>query len=340
MNRIGLDAHSASFTMAVVDEAGKVTRCVNREMSAENLIEVVSAVRGPKELVVEESAVAQWVKETIEPYVERLIVCDPRHNRWISQADFNDDRTSAIKLAKLGRMGELKEVVHPDEDQAPLRREFYHYADLNKQIVRYKNKLKGTYRQVAVRAVGDGLYAEKSREEWLGRLAEWPALRRQAEHLFALIDALETMKQDSLKSLVGQARRDPGYALLLGMPGAGPVVASGYVALIGTPHRFSRRNKLWRYSSLGNHRHTSDEKVYQDRPSKSGNRLLKWVVTQQYMAAVERSGKPNVFQRRYERLLREGHGPKVARRVVCRSLLSVARAIWRKGEAYREAPLT
>jgi len=339
MNRIGLDAHSASFTMAVVNEAGKVTRCLSRPMSAENLIEAVTAVRGPTELIVEESGVAQWVKETLEPYVDKLIVCDPRHNRWIHQEDFNDDRTSAIKLAQLRRMGEIKEIIHPSAEGAPLRREFYHYADLNKQIVRFKNKLKGTYRQVAIPATGDGIYEESAHGEWLERLKEWPALRRQAEHLFTLIDTLEAMKQECLKGMMQQARKDKGYRLILDMPGAGPVIACGYMALIGTPHRFSRRNKLWRYSSLGNTRHTSDDKVYEDRPSKSGNRLLKWVVVEHFMGAVEKSRAPNVFKRRYERLLREGHGEKVARRQVCRSLLSVVRAIWMKGEAYREAPL-
>jgi len=340
MNRIGLDAHSASFTLAVVNEAGKVTRCLSRPMSAEKLIEVVGEVRGPKELAVEESAVAQWVKETLEPYVDKLVVCDPRRNRWIAKEDFNDDRTSAIKLAQLLRGGYLKEVAHLQERPAQLRRAFYHYADLNEQVVRFKNKLKGTYRQALVRVDGEAIYSERRREEWLARLHDAPALRRQAGQLFVLIDLLEAMKQDCLKVLVAQARKDPGYRHLETIPGIGPVLASGYIALIATPHRFSRKNKLWRYAGLGNALHISDETVYQDRPSQSGNRLLKWVTTQHFMAAVERAEKDNLFKRRYERLLREGHSRKVARRQVCRSLLSVVRAVWMKGEAYRETPLS
>jgi transposase len=166
------------------------------------------------------------------------------------------------------------------------------------------------------------------------------ALRRQAEHLFVLIDEIAQMKQESLKAMVRWARQDSAYGRLLRMPGAGPVVACGYIALIGTPHRFSRKNKLWRYGCLGNTLHVSDDRVYQDRPSKSGNRLLKWVATQHFMGAVERAQADNLFKRRYERLLREGHSKKVARRQVCRSLLRVVRAVWMKGEPYREAPLS
>jgi len=339
MNRIGLDAHSASFTMAVVNEAGKVMQCVNRPMSAENLIALVGAVPGPKELVVEESTVAQWVKETLEPYVDRLIVCDPRRNRWIAKEEFNDDRTSAIKLAQLQRGGYIKEIAHPSAEEAPLRQSFLHYTDLNQQVVRFKNKLKGTYRQAGVAVSGDGLYEADAHKEWLARLDATPALRRQAEHLFVLIDEIEQMKHETLRTMVRRARKDKAYALLLTMPGAGPVVSCGYVALIGTPHRFSRKNKLWRYAAFGNVLHISDDKVYQDRPSKTGNRALKWVVMQQFMGAVERAKKDNVFKRRYARLIAGGLGRKAARRQVCRSLLSVARAIWMKGEAYREPPL-
>jgi len=339
MNTIGLDAHSASFMMAVLNKAGKVTQCVNRPMSAENLIELVSAAPGPKELVVEECELAQWVKETLTPYVDRLVVCDPKRNRWIAKADFNNDRTSAIKLAELQRGGYIKEVHHLVGGQAELRRRFLEYADLNDQVRRFKNKLKAIYRQEGITATGDGVYEAANRRRWLDRLNGLGWRRRQAERLYLLIDMVEAMKQDSLKGMKGEAKKGKGYELLLTIPGVGPVVACGYMALIGTPHRFSRKNKLWRYAGFGNTLHISDERVYADRPSKTGNRLLKWVVGQQFMGAVQRTRKDNVFKRRYARLRREGHSAKVARRHVCRSLLSVMRAVWMKGEAYREAEI-
>ena len=340
MNRIGLDAHSASFTMAVVNEAGKVEKCLSRPMSAENLIEAVGAVHGPKELVVEESGLAQWVKDTLEPYVDELVVCDPRRNRWIAKDDFNDDRTSAVKLAQLRRGGYIQEVVHLDDHQSQLRRTFGTYADWNEQIARFKNKLKALYRQVGIAPKGQGIYAESARQEWIERLQDYPALKRPAQQLYVLIDTVEQMKQETLKAMLAQARKEKGYVWLMTIPGIGPVLGCGYIALLGTPQRFSRKNKLWRYAGMGNTLHTSDEVVYQDRPSKSGNRLLKWVVTQHFMGAVERARTENVFTRRYERLLKSGHTKKVARRQVCRSLLSVVRAVWMKGEAYREMPLS
>jgi hypothetical protein len=105
MHFIGLDVHSATFTMAVVNGKGKLCWNISRATSEKNLIEAVSKVEGPRQVVVEESHMAQWVKMTIEAYVDTLVVCDPRRNRWIAEADFSDDRTSAIKLAQLLRGG-------------------------------------------------------------------------------------------------------------------------------------------------------------------------------------------------------------------------------------------
>jgi transposase len=116
------------------------------------------------------------------------------------------------------------------------------------------------------------------------------------------------------------------------------VIATGYVAMIDTPHRFSRKNKLWKYAALGNMRHTSDEEVYADRASKSGNRVLKWVVIEHFQHAVETSKVDNRFKRQYEALRKKGLDHTAARRMVCRALLSTVRAMWMKEEKYRDNP--
>lgn len=340
MNSIGLDAHSGSFTMAVIDGRGKVTRCVTRATSAPDLIEAIGSVRSPNQLVVEESPVAQWVKSTLEPYVDRLVVCDPLRNRWIARDEFNDDRSSAVKLAELLRGGYIKEIHHPDESGAALRQMFSHYVDLSHQLTRFKNKLKALYRQIGLKPTGGAIYEPAGQEGWLDQLKEYPGLHQQAQQCFVLIETIEAMKQQTHKAMVKAARKVAGYKILLGVPGIGPVVASGYAAIIATPARFSRRNKLWRYAGLGNVLHISDEVVYRKGVGKSGNRTLKWLVMQQFLGAVERSRKPNQFKRRYEALLRRGLSKKTARRQISRSLLSVTRAVWMKGEAYREPPLS
>jgi len=136
------------------------------------------------------------------------------------------------------------------------------------------------------------------------------------------------------------AKKDKAHALLQGLPGAGPLIATGYQALLETPYRFSRKNKLWSYAGFGQKRHTSDEKVYEEHASHCGNRPLKWVVIQHFVHAVLRTGTENRFKRYYEVLRRKGLDETAARRTVCRALLSTVRAMWMKGEPYRDGPLS
>jgi hypothetical protein len=54
MHIVGLDAHSATFTLEIVNARGRVCREVKRDTSAENLLDSVREVPGPKVLVVED----------------------------------------------------------------------------------------------------------------------------------------------------------------------------------------------------------------------------------------------------------------------------------------------
>ena len=117
------------------------------------------------------------------------------------------------------------------------------------------------------------------------------------------------------------------------------MLASGYLAIVVTPRRFSHKNKLWRYAGLGLRWRESDGQVYQKGRSRSGNRPLNWVVREHFYHAVDQAHKPNRFSRQYEALRARGLCETDARRLVCRSLLSTVRAIWMKGESYRDKPL-
>lgn len=336
MNIIGLDAHSASFTLAVLNKHGKICSCLSRETSAENLIDVVSQVKGPKHLVVEESHLAQWVKSTLEPYVDKLIICDPKENRWIARADFTDDRQSAIKLAQLLIGGYIKEIYHPDDGGAKLRSLFIHYHSLNRQISRFKNKLKAFYRQVGIKASGTSIYNENNRDIWKEKLKNYPHFLFQANQIFPTIDLLEKAKVKTKQAIIKRAKKFPAYHLLKEIPGVGSVIASGYIAMIITPYRFSKKSKLWRYANLGIKYHVSDGAVQKDERSKTGNRVLKWLVFEHYHKAVNTCRLPNRFKQQHVELRSRGLSEKVARRHVCRSILSVVRAIWMKEESYKD----
>lgn len=334
---IGLDIHSATFTMVVLNEKGQLERQCRKPTTEKQLMHEVGSIVGDKELMLEESHMAQWAKCTLDPCVDRLVVCDPVRNRYIAAEDFSNDLTSATKLAELLWMGKFKEVYHPNDGLLiELRRLFCHYRHLDRQLTRCKNRLKATFRQVAVLSSGRGIYHPQERDRWLGYLERYPCLQLQARQLYGLVDAVQECKNETRKRLIKAARRHEAFAILKTAPGVGDLLASAYIAIIGTPFRFSHRNRLWKYANLGNVYHESDDKTYKDGTSRTGNRELKWVVSQQVQACVFRVTKSNRFKRRYYELLAAGKNPRTARRDVRRSILSTIRAMWMKGEPYRD----
>jgi transposase len=203
-------------------------------------------------------------------------------------------------------------------------------------VTRFKNKLKAIYRRVGIKPTGDGIYEKKNREAWKEKLSSHKTLHLQASHIFSLIDSLEAKKTKTFSSITKRVDKNPAFSLLQSMPGAGPVTASGYIALILTPYRFSRKNKLWKYANLANVYHESDGKVYKNKKDKTGNRVLKWLVFEHYHFAVRCSKAPNKFKMQDFSLRSRGLSDKAARRHVCRSILSTVRAIWMKGEPYKD----
>jgi len=97
---LGLDAHTASCTLAVVSERG--TRCGSHvvETNAKALIEVLQAIPGQRHLCLEEGTLANWLHEILEPHVERCVVAAVRERR----GEKNDQR-DAFALAEALRLG-------------------------------------------------------------------------------------------------------------------------------------------------------------------------------------------------------------------------------------------
>jgi transposase len=335
VNHLGMDVHSANFVVAHVNDRGRLCQMYTRKTSGAEMIDIVRPIAGPKTLIVEECHLAQWVKGILEPYVDELVICDPVRNKWIAADKYADDKSSARKLAELHRGGFIKAIAHPDDNLANRRSTFMSYYQLVHDTARCKVRLKAVFRQVAIQIKSVDTIEAEERAAWLLELDRFPSLRLRAETYFDLMDVLVEKKQlmfDSLKTLI---RGDESYRILQTAPGIGPVIAAGYMSLIESPHRFSRKNKLWSYAGLGIRQHVSDGQTYVDKASRSGCKPLKWLVMQQFNAAMKRKDA-NRFKQQRARLIGQGTAWKAARRHVCRTMLSTVRSMWVKGEAYRE----
>src|SRR3954470_1488804 len=92
---MGMDVHQATTVVVVLDAEGNVVLETIVKTEAASIIRLVQSVRGPLRVTLEETTQADWLYEVIRHFVAEVIVCDPRHNKLLSEGskgDKNDAR--------------------------------------------------------------------------------------------------------------------------------------------------------------------------------------------------------------------------------------------------------
>jgi hypothetical protein len=95
---IGADVHSNN-TEPAVEYRGKIVQRRSVATTIHAIRQVLDRLDGRKYLTLEEEPLAGWLYRNLVDHVQELVVCDPRHNRWIASDGDRDDRISATKLA-------------------------------------------------------------------------------------------------------------------------------------------------------------------------------------------------------------------------------------------------
>ena len=331
---LALDAHNGQSQLAAVDEAGKVLSCRHCPTAAPALIEAVSRFKGQTRLVVEESHIADWIKRTLEPYVDQVVIADPKVNSWIANGENINDAIAAVRLAKLFRGGYINPVYHADSKRQQFKELVLHYHDLTRQIVRFKNKLKAEFNGKAICVKGPRVYSQKGFDSVVSKLEPFTEASFQAKHYFDLIQQIVNRKLATLKRIRSYFEIYPEINQMRQLSGIDQVTAFTLSALIDTPYRFSNKRKLWSYVGLSKSEKISNNKIYRSGPSKGGNRLLKYLLLQAAMRMM-RSKKETDFKVIKDRLENHGVNPKNIRRSVARKIVTVIVNIWKSGETYQ-----
>ena len=304
---------------------------------AEALSELIGGIKaGEKWLTFEEGGMSLWLCEVLRPLVDRLIVCDPRENALIGRSAKKRDDWDVRSLCRLMRLGELREVWHsPDPVRTELLLAAEQYVELRAEVVRRKNVLKAWYRRGGVMVSDTAtVYSAKGRGRWVARLAEGGSRRLGALGQYAVLDALDLAWEQAWQRLRLLGRRCPEIAIFEQMPGVGEVGAHLFSALLGDPHRFATRQKLWRYCKLAVTDRSSDGKPlgYQ-RLERRGNGRLKEVSYHAWKGAVTQKSD-NEVKRFYAQSLERTGDKRHARLNTQRKILEVLWTLWRRGEAY------
>ncbi len=169
---IGLDVHAQNFTVCVLNGEGQVLFEQLCQTSAEKLRAAVGAFASPAQVVLEETTVAAWVYRVLDGYAHKIIVADPRANKWIAKDENIDDTRAAYKLALLLRGGYIKAVHHPDPKGQSIRELVCGYHDTSRELARAKNKLKHKFHQHGIPCAGAAVFNPDKRAQWLAKFED------------------------------------------------------------------------------------------------------------------------------------------------------------------------
>jgi transposase len=331
---VGIDAHSRQCSIKAIGEQGESLLEAEVPTREARLRRVFKGLPPPVWVMVESSSIAPFVKDCIDSSVDRVIVCETRENRWIAKSEDKSDKADADRLARLLRMGEFKDVHVPRGLFRDRREVLRLYQKAQGDASRTKNRIKSKYREHGVVSEGKGVYSKEGRKKFLERVKR-PNVVFCLEVLYKKLDSEEAACASLLRRLIAMMKGTREHNLLKSIPGVGDVNSAIILCVIDDPYRFDNKRKLWSYSGLGlRSRSSGDSEKVRVKGTNSGNRLLKYAALSTANAALRGD---NRFSCHYDKMLKEGVDPAMARRTAARKILATALAMLKSGEAYRES---
>lgn len=333
---IAIDLHANHSVIGYMNQEGQYIEQHQVTTTAENLQGVVAGIRSPiKYLTLEQGNQAFWAGQQLAPYVDRLTICDPRHNKLITHSADKNDSLDTRRLCELLRLGSLQEIWRPDQMGA--RRLFYQlvkeYEWSNKQLVTAKSRLHATLQHW-----GYNLDISKTDYQYPRRITgqvDQPGLARQLDGMLEDVGYFRGRKAELRDQLKEAGSGYPEIQEFQKMAGCGPVWAHTFSGYIQTPHRFSNRRQLIKFSQLAVASRSSDGRpLAQEHLEQTGHSSLKNLAHGIWESAL-RSGDNEVSGFYQASLDRCAGNATHARLNTQRKILISLWSLWKHNRSYR-----
>jgi transposase len=341
---IGLDVHQASCTLAVVGTSGKRLGSHVVETNGQALVELVRAIPKPRLLCMEEGTQSAWLYELLLPHVDELVVAGVSESRG-AKSDLRD----AFALAEALRLGTIKIRVFKAPAQFARLRELSHtYTMISRDVVRTQMRIKALFRARGLSTSTSNVYSKKSRELWLSKLTA--SSLTAGELLFAEFDALRELKKQAQQQLVSESHQHSITQILETCPGLGEIRVAQMVPVVVAPGRFRTARQFWSYSGLGIVMRSSSDWVLdkkQDRWVRADtlktrglnprhNSTLKGIFKGAATTVITKLTTDPLHEH-YERMLKQGTKPNLAKLTIARKIAAMALSMWKAREVYDPA---
>lgn len=253
---IGLDAHPDSFTAAIARGPTPAAAIIEKTFNKVPLGQLPSWAKKHTTtqdlIVLEASGNSFQIVRSLLAMERKALVLESCHLGKLKEAHANNDKISAVRIAKAYLAGTTKEVWVPDLKTQERRDWFHAHRKAVKRTVQARNSLLSYLSDNGVRLKKDtALSKAPEAEEQLRKTRDWSQRQWQViEGLLMQLRHAEQQRQHWRSLIAQEVLTDPQMLSIVRLCGVRDMIAFALGAFIGDIKRFAEPKKLVKYIGL------------------------------------------------------------------------------------------
>ena len=331
----GIDLGKRKSQIKVMTAERKVVENLKIENDPKEFERVFRKYKGQIIVGCEATSNAFWVADVLEPLVEKCLVGHTSKIRWIAEARIKTDEIDAGILAELVRVDLFPSIAIPPRRIRDLRELVRGLVRLRRQGTRNRNQVHSLLGRQGVAYKRSEVNGSKLEE--LVESAELCVPAREAARAYLRAEKVlkeedKRLQAEVRKELEGEAKIREQVERLATIPGVGYFSAVLMVLELWDISRFKDEKHLASYIGFVPGTHQTGETLWHGRMTKTGNKLVRWVLVQDaWVATVNHDYFGELFQRHKKR---KGGVKAIVR--VARALLKTIYRVWSEKKTYEE----
>jgi hypothetical protein len=331
-----IDLHYKTSTLGMMSVDGRFLARKSFTTSKKHLIKHVRSIPAKKRyLTIEQGNQAHWAACLLAPFVDKLVICDPKVNRSIYDGLIKNDMVDTEKLCELFRLGAIKPIYFAKElgQRKLFLTQVKEYERIKKQLNVNKNQFQASLRNWGYPIkMSSTLYNHPQRV--LDQI-DREDLSEEFSRKLSYIQYLEQLKKQQKQAFITTADSYWEIAEFQKMPGCGEILSHTISAYLQTPYRFENRRQVTHFCKLAIIRHSSDgRRTKNEKLAKTGHSSLKAATHQIWKAALRRHDDNEVKQFYHQSLERTGNIDN-ARLNTQRKIVTSLWSLWKNNQPYR-----
>lgn len=253
---IGLDAHPDTFTAALLRGPTPAAAIVEKTFDKVPMARLASWARKhttpQDQIVLEASGNSFQVVRTLATIGRHALVLESCHMGKLKEAHANNDKISAVRIAKAYLAGTARTVWVPDPKTQERRDWFHAHRKAVKRTTQMRNRLLSYLSDNGVRpARGSRLTDPQQVAEPLRKAKDWSPRQWQViEGMLLELRHAEEQRAHWRRLIAQEVLGDPMLLSIVRLCGVREMVAFALGALVGDIHRFAEPRKLVKYIGL------------------------------------------------------------------------------------------